>query len=1051
MASVPPLSDNELRSEDDSNFWLPRWARTIFFMAFVLTVVGIFAFFQTPIAVFPETNFPRIVIGIDNGVMPVEQMQVTITKPIEDAVNSVPGLTTVRSNTSRGSAEVSLFFDWSVDMFRTLELVNSALSRVQQELPATAKITTNRLTFATFPILGYSLTTTNSSVTQSDLWELATYTLKPPLNRVNGVATVTIQGGQVPEYHVVPNMARLQASGVTILDLANAIGVANTIDSPGLYPQNHQLVLALVGSQAHDIQSLRDLTVKTTASGAPVRVSDLADVIQAPMPVYTFVSANGHPAVLLNIARQPSSNTVQVADGVAAAVQQLRARLPRGVALEPFYDQSQIVRESIASVRDAILIGLFLACMILYLFLRDWRSSLIAGMVIPVTMAVTVLVLWLVGESFNLMTLGGLAAAIGLVIDDAIVVVENIVLHRDAGENRVEAVRKALHEISRPLIGSTITPVVVFLPLIAVTGVTGSFFRALAITMAVSLLTSLALAVTWTPGLAMVLLKARKREDRDSNDTATDSHHEQGPVMSRLTGWQHAALDWSLRRPLWLGGACVVLAALAYFAYSNLGTDLLPEMDEGGFILDYVMPAGSSLESTGKVLDRVEKIVHATPEVDSTSRRTGLQMGFAAVTEANTGDITVRLKNKRHRTIDEVMADIRHRIKTTEPELDVEFTQILQDNIGDLSNAPEPIQIKLFNPDAALLQNIAPRVATEIAKINGVVDIENGIDNTVSGPATNFQVNPQTATRLGFTTQEVAEDATSILDGVEVPNPLINNGRPYTIRVRLGAESRQSLDSIENTVFNSSSGHTASLGSMTAITQLPPQNEIRRENLQRLVVVTARLEGTDLGTAVKLVRQRVEAMHLPASVRVEYGGTYQEQQKSFAELGRVLVLALVLGFGVLLTEFRNFAAPVAILTSSVLSIAGVVGALLITRTTFNVSSFMGLIMVIGIVAKNGILLLDADARYRAEGADPRAAMLHAAQRRLRPILMTALAAITGMLPLALALGQGSQMLQPLAISVIGGLFISMVLSLVVTPVVYLLLTRKTHAGTIQEA
>ena len=1051
MASVPPLSDNELRSEDDSNFWLPRWARTIFFMAFVLTVVGIFAFFQTPIAVFPETNFPRIVIGIDNGVMPVEQMQVTITKPIEDAVNSVPGLTTVRSNTSRGSAEVSLFFDWSVDMFRTLELVNSALSRVQQELPATAKITTNRLTFATFPILGYSLTTTNSSVTQSDLWELATYTLKPPLNRVNGVATVTIQGGQVPEYHVVPNMARLQASGVTILDLANAIGVANTIDSPGLYPQNHQLVLALVGSQAHDIQSLRDLTVKTTASGAPVRVSDLADVIQAPMPVYTFVSANGHPAVLLNIARQPSSNTVQVADGVAAAVHQLRARLPRGVALEPFYDQSQIVRESIASVRDAILIGLFLACMILYLFLRDWRSSLIAGMVIPVTMAVTVLVLWLVGESFNLMTLGGLAAAIGLVIDDAIVVVENIVLHRDAGENRVEAVRKALHEISRPLIGSTITPVVVFLPLIAVTGVTGSFFRALAITMAVSLLTSLALAVTWTPGLAMVLLKARKREDRDSNDTATDSHHEQGPVMSRLTGWQHAALDWSLRRPLWLGGACVVLAALAYFAYSNLGTDLLPEMDEGGFILDYVMPAGSSLESTGKVLDRVEKIVHATPEVDSTSRRTGLQMGFAAVTEANTGDITVRLKNKRHRTIDEVMADIRHQIKSTEPELDVEFTQILQDNIGDLSNAPEPIQIKLFNPDAALLQNIAPRVATEIAKINGVVDIENGIDNTVSGPATNFQVNPQTATRLGFTTQEVAEDATSILDGVEVPNPLINNGKPYTIRVRLGAESRQSLDSIENTVFNSSSGHTASLGSMTAITQLPPQNEIRRENLQRLVVVTARLEGTDLGTAVKLVRQRVEAMHLPASVRVEYGGTYQEQQKSFAELGRVLVLALVLVFGVLLTEFRNFAAPVAILTSSVLSIAGVVGALLITRTTFNVSSFMGLIMVIGIVAKNGILLLDADARYRAEGADPRAAMLHAAQRRLRPILMTALAAITGMLPLALALGQGSQMLQPLAISVIGGLFISMVLSLVVTPVVYLLLTRKTHAGTIQEA
>jgi CzcA family heavy metal efflux pump len=1039
MAADSPVTQ---RRESNEAFWLQRWLRTILFVAVALTVVGVFGYFQTPIAVFPDTNFPRVVIGVDNGVMPVEQMQVTITKPIEDAVNSVPGLRTVRSTTSRGSAEVSLFFDWSVDMFRTLELVNSAISRVQQELPSTAKITTNRLTFATFPILGYSLTTTNSSVSQSDLWELATYTLKPPLNRVDGVATVTIQGGQKPEYHVIPNLARLQASGVTVLDLANAIGAANTIDSPGLYAQNHQLVLALVGSQAHDIEGLRQLTVKTTANGAPVRVIDLADVVRAPEPIYTFVSANGRPAVLLNVARQPSSNTVAVANGVAAAVARLRQGLPPGVVLEPYYDQSEIVRESIASVRDAILIGLILACVILYLFLRDWRSSLIAGMVIPVTVAVTVLALWLMGQSFNLMTLGGLAAAIGLVIDDAIVVVENIVLHRDAGEGRVQSVRKALLEISRPLIGSTITPVVVFVPLIAVTGVTGSFFRALAITMAVSLLTSLALAVTWTPGLAMLLLRPRAESSEPAGESGHAHEHAQGRILGELTAWQQAALAWSLRRPLALGLCCVALAIASYFAFKGLGTDLLPEMDEGGFILDYVMPAGSSLESTGKVLDHVEKILRSTSEVESTSRRTGLQMGFAAVTEANTGDITVKLRQKRSRGIDEVIADVRREIKTTEPELDVEFTQVLQDNIGDLSNAPEPIQIKLFSPDAALLSNLAPRVATEIAKVNGVVDIENGIDNTISGPATNFEVNPQLATRLGFTTQEVTEDATSILDGVEVANPLISNGRPYAIRVRLGEESRRSLDAIENTVFNSSTGHTASLGSMTTVTQLPPQNEIRRENLQRLVVVIARLDGTDLGTAVQLVRQRVQAMHLPPSVRVEYGGTYQEQQQSFSELGRVLVLALVLVFGVLLTEFRNFAAPVAILASSVLSIAGVVGALLITGTTFNVSSFMGLIMVIGIVAKNGILLLDADERYRAEGADARTAMLHAAQRRLRPILMTALAAVTGMLPLALALGAGSQMLQPLAIAVIGGLLISMLLSLIVTPAVYFLMTRN---------
>ncbi len=1016
-----------------AGYWLARSVRTILFLSVVLTLAGVYAFFRTPIAVFPETNFPRVVIGVDNGVMPVEQMQVTITKPIEDAVNSVPGLVTVRSTTGRGSAEVSLFFDWSVDMFHTLQLVDAALGKVQQTLPATAKITTNRLTFATFPILGYGLT--SSTLSQTQLWDLATYTLKPPLNRVAGVSTVTIQGGQVPEFHVVPNLARLQSSGVTILDLVNAIQNSNIIDSPGLYEQDHQLVLGLVGAQAHDIDGLKQLSVKTTSGGTEVKVGDVADVVEGTLPVYTAVRADDQPAVLLNIARQPSSNTVAVADGVAAEIADLQAKLPAGTTLKPFYDQSQIVRESIASVRDAILIGLVLACIILYLFLHDWRSSLIAGLVIPVTVAVTVLVLWTIGESFNLMTLGGLAAAIGLVIDDAIVVVENIVLHRDSGEPRLAAVRKALREILKPLIGSTVTPVVVFLPLIAVTGVTGSFFRALAVTMAVSLLTSLVLAVSFTPGLALLLLKDKTAGEKHSE------HAGAGPVLGWIVGWHSRALNWSLTRPVWLGFLCVLLVAGTYFGYNALGSDLLPAMDEGGFILDYVMPAGSSIASANEVLARIHKILKETPEVDTTSRRTGLQMGFAAVTESNYGDITVTLKKDRKRGIDEVISDVREEIKKTEPELDVEFTQVLQDNIGDLSNAPEPIQIKLFASDPAVLSDLAPRVADEIRKVKGVVDIENGIDNTISGPATNFQVDPQLAARMGFTPAEVAEDATAILDGVNVPDPLIADGKPYTIRVRLADETRKNLDTIENTVFNSSSGHAASLGSMTDITQLPPQNEIRRENLQRLVVVTARLEGTDLGTAVKQVQAHVQAMHLPASVRVEYGGTYQEQQKSFAELARVLVLALVLVFGVLLTEFRNFAAPTAILASSVLSIGGVVLALLVTGTTFNVASFMGLIMVIGIVAKNGILLLDADERFRAEGMDARAAMMTAAQRRLRPILMTALAAVTGMLPLALALGAGSQMLQPLAIAVIGGVAISMLLSLSVTPGVYYLLTR----------
>ena len=1023
-------------SPPDNSFWLVRYRGAIFFFLIVLSLVGIYAATQVPISVFPETNFPRVVIGVDNGVMPVEQMQVTITKPIEDAVNSVPGLATVRSTTSRGSAEVSLFFNWDVDMFHTLQLVDAALSKVRQTLPATAVITTNRLTFATFPILGYSLTSDRLSQTQ--LWELATYQLKPPLNRVNGVSIVTVQGGKVPEFHIIPNMARMQTAGVTILDLMNAVQISNIIDSPGLYEDNHQLILGLIGAQAHDAEQLGHLAVKTTPGGAAVRVSDVATVEPGVMPVYTTVTANGQPAVLLNIIRQPSSNTVAVADAVAAEIQQLRKTLPAGVRLEPFYDQSELVRDSIRSVRDAIIIGLVLAGIVMFLFLGDWTSSVIAGLVIPVTVAITIIILYAIGQSFNLMTLGGLAAAIGLVIDDAIVVVENIVLHRDSGETRAQAARLALREITVPLIGSTITPVVVFLPLISVTGVVGSFFRALAITMTVALITSLLLAMSWTPALGLTFL----RKSRKTGNAAP--HVEHGRLMLKILDWHKRGLAWCLARPLALFAICVLLIAGSWLSYKALGSDLLPEMDEGGFILDYIMPAGSSLTETNRVLEHVDRILHSIPEVESTSRRTGLQLGYAAVTEANTGDFTVRLKSKRSRGIDEIIADARAQIRKTEPELDIEFTQLLQDMIGDLSNAPEPIQIKVFANDPALLAQLGPRIGGAISKIPGVVDVENGIDNTISGPATNFQVDPSVAARLGFTPTEVAEDATSILDGVTTTDPLIANGRPYTVRIRLGDETRRSLDTIENTVFNSSTGKLANLGSLAQVTQLPPQNEIKRENLQQLITVTARLEGSDLGTAIAKVQRTIAALHLPPTVRIEYGGTYQEQQQSFRQLLRVLLLSLALVFGVLLAEFRNFAAPTAVLTSSVLSIAGVLFALLIAGTTFNVASFMGLIMVIGIVAKNGILLLDADERYRREGGSPEDAMIHAAQRRLRPILMTATAAICGMLPLAFALGSGSQMLQPLAIAVIGGLTISMALSLIVTPVVYYLLTRS-HA------
>jgi len=1031
-------SENKERGGAGANiFWLTRHAKTILFFIIVLAMSGIYLASKVPIAVFPDTNFPRVVIGIDNGVMPVDQMQVTVTKPIEDAVNSVPGLQAVRSITSRGSAEVSLFFDWSADMFRTQQLVDAELSRVRQTLPATAVIQTHRLTFATFPILGYSLQSNNLPLTK--LWEIGTYDLKPTLNRLDGVSTVTVQGENIPNFQIVPDTAKLIAAGITITDIQNAVQLTNLIDSPGLYQTQHELVLALVGSQAHNVDELGQIVVKNTAEGIPIRVADVAKVEQSIEPVYTMVRADGRPAVLLNIARQPSSNTVAVADEVSAAIEQLRKNLPPGVTLTPFYDQSELVRESIASVRDAILIGLILATIIIVVFLRDWRSSLIAGLVIPVTISITFLFLYALGESFNLMTLGGLAAAVGLVIDDAIVVVENIVLHRNSGEGRVQAIRLALSEITVPLLGSTITPIVVFLPLVAVTGVTGSFFRALALTMTVSLLASLLLALTWTPALSALILKGHSVEDA--------SHEERG-FMLRVLSFYERWLGRALARPLYLFLACGLLLVGIFAGYKALGSDLLPEMDEGAFVLDYIMPPGSSLKETDRVLEHVESLLKKTPEVESTSRRTGLQLGLAAVTEANYGDITVKLKNKRDRGIDEVISDIRARVKEKEPGLDVEFTQVLQDMIGDLSNAPEPIQIKLFNDNPEVLSDAADRVASAIKKVDGVVDVEDGLENTLSGPATVFTVNSSVASRLGFTTEDVSTDSSAVIEGVLSPVPLVADGRAYPIRIRMPEGNRASLDAIQNTVLNSSTGHLSTLGALATVEQIPGQQEIRRENLQRDIVVTGRLEGSDLGSAIKRVQAAVVALHLPQSVRIEYGGTYEEQQKSFSQLTKVLALALMLVFGVLLAEFRNFSAPVAILTSSVLSTAGVVLALLVTGTTFNVASFMGLIMVIGIVAKNGILLLDAEERFISDGMPPMQAMLQAGRRRLRPILMTALAAITGMLPLAFALGAGSQMLQPLAIAVIGGLLISMVLSLAVTPVIYY---RLTHGADHQES
>jgi CzcA family heavy metal efflux pump len=1052
---VMPIDEAPSAPSPPGDYWFSRFSKPLIFLIIALAIMGAYMAFTIPVAVFPEVNFPRIIIGIDNGVMPIDQMLVTITRPVEDAVNSVPGLQRVNSITSRGSAEVDLYFNWNVDMVTTLQLVNSAVAQVQTALPNTAKFDTHRLTFASFPIMGFSIT--SDSVPQSQLWELATYTLKPQINRLDGVATVVVQGGDEPEFLITPDPSKLLSASVTVQDILNAVAKTNLVDSPGLVEESHQLVLGLVNGQVQSPEQLGQIVIKTTATGIPIHIGDVATVSHGTKPKYTVVTANGKPAVLLSINRQPDSNTVVVADEVNAKVDELRKSLPPGIKLLPYYDQSGLVREAIKSVRDAILIGLVLASIVIVVFLRDWGSSAVAGMVIPITIVITFIVLKALGESFNLMTLGGLAAAVGLVIDDAIVVIENIVLHRDLGQGRLQAIYSALKEVTAPLIGSTVTPIVVFLPLVAIHGVYGTFFRALAITMAVSLFTSLALALSWTPNLSQYFVKRKSRRHVDEAAAKGWSERERLEHMIEAEEASYkrfrAVVDFyerwlrrALERPLLLAGLSVVLIVVAYFCYRGLGSDLLPAMDEGGFIIDYIMPPGSSLAETNRVINHVEQIVRAEPEVESTSRRTGMQLGLAAVTEANTGDLSVKLKSNHARSTDEVIADLRVKIKQQEPALDTEFPELLQDMIGDLTSAPEPVVVKFFSTDAELLAKVGPQVADAISKIEGVVDVQNGIENTTSGPAVNYQVDPAITSRAGFSPDEVAIDASAILEGEPAATPVVVNDRAYTVRVRFPDANRASIEAMNNTLLTSSTGKTATLGSLATVTQLPGQTEIRRENLQRDLEVTARLEGVDLGTGVSKVKNAIAKLNLPSSIRVEYGGLYADQQQTFHDFVFVFVMAFAFVFAVLLFEFRSFSAPMAILASALLSTAGVFLALLITGTTFSVSAFMGLIMVIGIVAKNGILLLDAEHEFARAGFPAEEAMMRAGRRRLRPIAMTAIAAVAGMLPLAFAFGAGSEMLQPLAIAVIGGILISMVLSLLVTPSVYFYLNRHKNDG-----
>ena len=998
-------------------------ATAVVFISLALCLAGLYAALSLPSSVFPQTNFPRVVILVDNGVMPADEMMATITRPIEESMKDIPGAVTVRSATGRGSAEVNVFFTWSVSMVQSELYVLSRLSQIRSTLPATATTNVFRLTFSAFPIIGVSLTSPTRDIT--NLWEIARYNLKVRFLRIPGVARVDLVGGRTPEFHVVVEPVRLEAAHLSLQQLTDALSKNNLIAPAGMHEENHHLYLTVTDGRVRNAADIENLTV-AVAEGHPTRLKDVARVERGPEPVFNIVTAEGVNAVLLNIRSQPDGSTLNIKKQLDDALVELKKELPPDVKLAFFYDQSIIVRESVRSVWEAIFFGLILSVVIIYAFLKSWGTTLVATLVIPVTVLVTLVAMQFAGLSFNLMTLGGIAAAIGLVIDDAIVVVEAIHTRMASGGNRRDAVSEAIAAIFRPLVGSTLTPVVVFLPLTLLSDITGVFFRALALTMVVSLLTSLVLAITLTPSLAAWLIRSHEKREHDE---------EGGFILRRLVSLYGRAVSTALAHRFLTLGLCLLTLLAGGALYLRLESDFLPPMDEGGFVIDYYTPPGTSLSETNRQLLQAEQVLRAVPEVESYSRRTGARLALA-IAEPNTGDFLVKLRTDRKRATDDVISELRQKLNTQLPGVHWEFPGILTDLIGDLLWAPKPIEVKLYSTDLNFLKQQGPRIEEQLKKVSGVVDTFPGLVYT--GPTIRLHVRYVDAQRFGLTSSDIADAVHTAMLG-QTASDVLEGDRIVEIRVVADPSHLDRLTTLRDLPVRTPTGTVIQLGQVVDVSETEAQLELRREDFRQDIAVTARLEGRDLGSAMADIRKALDNdATLPAGT-VEYGGLYQQQQESFRNLLAVLAMAIVLVFTVLLLEFRGFLEPIAILFGATLALFGSILALWVTGTSLNVVSFLGAIIGVGIVAKNGILMLDLVDHFVDQGLDLREALIRSGRRRLRPVLMTSMAAALGMLPLAYGIGSGADMLRPLAIAVIGSLCVSVLLSLVATPTVYYLM------------
>ncbi|MCL4492219.1 MAG: efflux RND transporter permease subunit [Nitrospirae bacterium] len=1006
------------------SFWAQAHRRSILFFVLILALAGAVISFKLPVALFPNVDFPRVVVSLDAGDRAAELMELQVTRPVEEAVRAMPGVNSVRSTSSRGSAEISVNFGWGSDMVSSLLQVESAVSRVLPRLPAGAAFKVRRMDPTVFPVLAYSLTSDNHSLVE--LRDTAQYKLLPLLSSVNGVSRVQVIGGNLEEYRATVDPARLQAYGLTLNDVAQALSAANVITAVGRMEDHYKLYLMMSDTRFSNLDQILQTILRSGADGI-VRLEEVATVQRDTVPQWTRVTADGHDAVLVNVYQQLGGNTVQIARDIKAKLAAFQPQLPEGVRCSNWYDQSELILASAASVRDAIIIGVILGAVVLFLFLRNMKITLIAIIVVPTVLAATVVLLYALEMSFNIMTLGGMAAAVGLIIDDVIVMVEHIMRRLRAGEGGYEGrVMAAAREFTQPLAGSSFATIIIFLPLAFLSGVTGAFFKALSLTMAVALIISFLITLLAVPILADHMLGGKKARKKEEGALTERIHRLYAWVMQRV-----------LKRPVLILAGIIPLLALGYVGYRQVGSGFMPVMDEGGFILDCLTPAGTALSETDRLMRQVETIIRATPEVQTYSRRTGAQLG-GGLTEANSSDFFIRLKPLPRQPINRVMDEIRTKIERNVPGVKIELAQLMEDLIGDLTAVPQPIEIKLYSDNLSQLQSLAPRVAAAIGKIPGVVDVKDGI--VLAGDALQIRVDRTKAALEGVDPDVVTRMLNDYLTGA-VTTQVQEGIKMVGVRVWIPHGLRATGAEIGSLLLRAPDGHLFPLRRVAIITAATGQPEITSENLKPMIAVTGRITGRDMGSVMQEVRGVLARPGLiPQGVYFELGGMYEQQQIAFRGLIAVFVAAVALVFLLLLFLYERFRIVLAIMAIPLLSLSAVFIGLWLTGAELNISAMMGITMIIGIVTEVAVFYF-SEYSGLVETMDTLPALIEAGKNRMRPIVMTTFVTILTLLPLALAIGQGSAMQQPLAIAIISGLLIQIPLALIVLPALYYLLRK----------